>query len=34
MLLKIFIEVGETITGTLGLALLIIAFIHSKIENK
>ena len=33
MFLKIFIEVGETITGTLGLALLIIAFIHSKIEN-
>ena len=34
MLLKIFIEVGEVITGTLGLLLLIIAFIHSKMENK
>ena len=33
MLLKIFIEVGEVITGTLGLLLLIIAFIHSKIET-
>jgi len=34
MLLKIFMEVGEMITGTLGLLLLIIAFIHSKMENK
>ena len=33
MLLKIFFEIGEVITGTLGLLLLIIAFIHSKIEN-
>jgi len=33
MLLKIFIEIGEMITGTLGLLLLIIAFIHSKMEN-
>jgi len=34
MLLKIFVEVGEVITGTLGLLLLIVAFIHSKMENK
>ncbi len=34
MLLKIFIEIGEVITGTLGLLLLIIAFVHSKIEAK
>jgi len=34
MLLKIFMEVGEIVTGTLGLLLLIIAFIHSKMENK
>ena len=34
MLLKIFVEVGEVVTGTLGLLLLIIAFIHSKIEAK
>ena len=33
MLLKIFVEVGEVITGTLGLLLLIIAFIHSKLES-
>jgi len=33
MLLKIFIEVGEVITGSLGLLLLIIAFIHSKLET-
>ncbi len=33
MLLKIFVEVGEVVTGTLGLLLLIIAFIHSKIET-
>ena len=33
MLLKIFFEIGEVITGTLGLLLLIIAFIHSKIET-
>ena len=34
MLLKIFTEIGEVITGTLGLLLLIIAFIHSKIDSK
>ena len=34
MLLKIFIEIGEVVTGTLGLLLLIIAFIHSKLELK
>jgi len=34
MLLKIFMEVGEIITGTLGLGLLIIAFLHSKFENR
>ena len=34
MLLKIFTEIGEVITGTLGLLLLIIAFVHSKIEAK
>ncbi len=34
MLLKIFFEIGEVITGTLGLLLLIIAFVHSKLENK
>ena len=34
MLLKIFIEVGEVITGTLGLLLLSIAFIHSKLETE
>ncbi|MEO1927180.1 MAG: DUF475 domain-containing protein [Nautiliaceae bacterium] len=33
MLLKIFMHIGEELTGTLGLALLIIAFLHSKIEN-
>jgi hypothetical protein len=34
MLLKIFIHVGEVITGTIGLGLLIAAFIHSKLEPK
>ncbi len=34
MLLKIFFHIGELITGTLSLLLLIIAFIHSKMENK
>jgi len=34
LLLKIFIEIGEVITGTLGLLLLIIAFVHSKLESK
>lgn len=34
MLLKIFMNVGEVITGTLGLLLLIIAFVHSKMESR
>ena len=34
MLLKIFTEIGEVVTGTLGLLLLTIAFIHSKLESK
>jgi len=34
MILKIFMEIGEVISGTLGLVLLTIAFIHSLIENK
>jgi len=34
MLLKIFIHVSEMVTGTLGLALLVVAFIHSKWERK
>ncbi len=34
MLLKIFFHIQEEITGTLGLLLLIIAFIHSKLELK
>jgi len=34
MLLKIFMHVGEVLTGTLGLGLLIIAFLHSKYENR
>ena len=33
MLLKIFTEIGEVVTGTLGLLLLIIAFLHSKLEK-
>jgi hypothetical protein len=33
MLLKIFMHIGEELTGTLGLALLIIAFLHSKFER-
>jgi len=33
MLLKIFMEIKEVITGTLGLLLLIIAFLHSKYEK-
>jgi len=33
MLLKIFIHVGEIITGTIGLGLLLAAFIHSKLET-
>ncbi len=34
MFLKIFMEIPEIITGTLGLVLIIIAFIHSKKEIK
>lgn len=34
MLLKIFVDIGEIVTGTLGLLLLIAAFIHSKLESK
>jgi len=33
MLLKIFMDVGEVLTGTIGLGLLAVAFIHSKFEN-
>jgi hypothetical protein len=33
MLLKIFVHIGEVVTGTLGLGLLILAFIHSKLEK-
>ena len=34
MLLKIFMHIGEVLTGTIGLGLLAIAFLHSKYENK
>lgn len=34
MFLKIFMEIPEAITGTLGLILLIVAFVHSKMELK
>jgi hypothetical protein len=34
MLLKIFIHIEEVLTGTLGLGLLTIAFLHSKFEIK
>jgi hypothetical protein len=34
MLLKIFMHVGEVLTGTLGLGLLVVAFLHSKYENR
>jgi len=34
MLLKIFMDVGEVLTGTIGLGLLGIAFLHSKYETK
>jgi len=34
MLLKIFIHIGEVVTGTLGLGLLMLAFVHSKFESK
>jgi len=33
MLLKIFMEVGEVLTGTIGLGLLTLAFLHSKFEK-
>ncbi len=33
MLLKIFMHIGEVLTGTIGLGLLVVAFLHSKIEN-
>jgi hypothetical protein len=33
MLLKIFMHIGEELTGTLGLVLLVIAFLHSKFEK-
>jgi len=34
MLLKIFMHVGEVLTGTIGLGLLAVAFLHSKYETK
>lgn len=34
MLLKINIHIGEVITGTVGIGLIAIAFIHSILENK
>jgi len=34
MLLKIFFHIGEVVTGTLGLLLLLIAFLHSKWEKE
>jgi len=34
MLLKIFFHISEVITGTLGLLLLALAFLHSKLEKK
>jgi len=34
MLLKIFMHVGEVLTGTIGLGLLAVAFLHSKYENR
>jgi len=33
MLLKIFMHVGEVLTGTIGLGLLALAFLHSKYEK-
>jgi hypothetical protein len=33
MLLKIFFHIGEVVTGTLGLLLLGLAFLHSKLEK-
>jgi hypothetical protein len=34
MLLKIFMHIGEVLTGTLGLGLLAVAFFHSRYEKK
>jgi hypothetical protein len=34
MLIKIFTHVGEAITGTIGLALIVIAFIHSLLAKQ
>ncbi len=34
MLLKITMEIGEAVTGTIGIALIAAAFLHSLIENK
>jgi hypothetical protein len=34
MLLKIFSHISEAVTGTIGLALILIAFIHSLINNR
>lgn len=34
MLLKINIHIGEAVTGTIGIGLITIAFIHSILENK
>ncbi len=34
MLLKIFFHISEEVTGTLGIVLIGIAFLHSYIENK
>ena len=34
MLLKITMEIGEAVTGTVGIALIAAAFLHSLIENK
>jgi hypothetical protein len=34
MLLKIFFHISEELTGTIGIVLIAIAFIHSYLENK
>jgi len=34
MLLKIFVHVGEAVTGTIGLVLILVAFLHSVKEKK
>jgi len=34
MLLKINLHIGEVVTGTIGIGLIAIAFIHSILENK